>query len=588
MLRAVAMMDRVLARLPRPVVAIVAVVCVAGGVVLTVRPFTSVEVLVLLVGINAVLTGVLMLADRDAEPSTRRLVVGGAWVLLGVGVLAWPGLSVAALAVVVGVGLVVNGILDAVHAVTGRGRPERVALFLGGLTSVVFGVLALSWPDVTVFVVAVLFGARTVLFGLTQLISVFTGNRHAADRTSGERRPARGRFRRATRVVIRSIGLVAALALIAVSAAVHHSSPAISAFYTAPATIPSSPGVLIRTEPYTGHGIPDGTRGWLILYSTKTNLGAPAVASAVVLAPKNLPAGPRPVIAWSHGTVGIAQSCAPSFRDPFTDMPAIAMAAEQGWVTVATDYVGMGTTGVSPYLIGSGEAYATLDAVRAAHHITGLSLSNQTVEWGHSQGGHAALWTGILAPSYAPDLDLVGVAALSPATDLVTMADAVQGKLGGSLVSAYVMSAYSNTYRDVSFDSYIRAGARVQVTEAAKRCLADPGLLATIVTTLPATQSVFAVSPGTGAAGARLRQNTPTAHIAAPLLVAQGTSDEVIPISITKQWVSQQCAAGQHLDFQTYPDKTHMSVLATNSPLPKDLIAWTAARFAGQPAPQTC
>ena len=38
--------------------------------------------------------------------------------------------------------------------------------------------------------------------------------------------------------------------------------------------------------------------------------------------------------------------------------------------------------------------------------------------WGHSQGGHAALWTGALAASLAPELQLVGVAAAAPAAEL--------------------------------------------------------------------------------------------------------------------------------------------------------------------------
>jgi uncharacterized membrane protein HdeD (DUF308 family) len=45
------------------------------------------------------------------------------------------------------------------------------------LAGVVFGVLALSWPDVTLFVVAVVFGARLILFG----VSLAMGGRSVAD-----------------------------------------------------------------------------------------------------------------------------------------------------------------------------------------------------------------------------------------------------------------------------------------------------------------------------------------------------------------------------------------------------------------------
>jgi len=74
----------------------------------------------------------------------------------------------------------------------------------------------------------------------------------------------------------------------------------------------------------------------------------------------------------------------------------------------------------------------------------------------------------------------------------------------------------------------------------------------------------------------------------APLLVAGGTSDEVINISINQKWVADQCAGGHHLDFKTYPNRTHISVLDATSPLTNELTNWTADRFAGKPAPSTC
>lgn len=75
----------------------------------------------------------------------------------------------------------------------------------------------------------------------------------------------------------------------------------------------------------------------------------------------------------------------------------------------------------------------------------------------------------------------------------------------------------------------------------------------------------------------------------APLFVGQGTSDEVINIAITKKWVREQCAAGYKLDFRTYSGLSHMGVLdGATSTLPKQLAAWTADRFAGRPAPNTC
>ena len=96
----------------------------------------------------------------------------------------------------------------------------------------------------------------------------------------------------------------------------------------------------------------------------------------------------------------------------------------QGYVVVATDYPGLGTPGIHPYLIGISEARAVLDSVRAARALPNTGASNRFAVWGHSQGGHAALYTGELAASYAPELKLVGIAAAAPATYLVELFDA--------------------------------------------------------------------------------------------------------------------------------------------------------------------
>jgi hypothetical protein len=259
-------LKRLVDQLPAWAVALIAVICVIGGVVLTVRPFTSVEVLVVLVGINSVLTGALMLVSCDDAAPGRRVLIGVGWLVLGIAILAWPSLSVAALAVVIGVALVVSGLVDVVRVVAQRQRSERAAVLIGGLASIVFGVLALSWPDVTVLVVAVLFGARTVLFGLSQLFALVAHRRRGSVGGEGARpSTAPSRVRRGIRLLARVVALLVALALLGVSVLIHRGAPAeAGAFSSAPETIPTTSGVLLRSEPYTT-GIPDDARAWLIL-----------------------------------------------------------------------------------------------------------------------------------------------------------------------------------------------------------------------------------------------------------------------------------------------------------------------------------
>src|SRR5690606_16342465 len=84
-------------------------------------------------------------------------LVGGAWLVAALAVLVWPDLSTDALADVVGIALVVGGLWDLALGLPAAAGQRTVAV-AGGLTTLLFGVLALAWPDVTVLVVSVVFG----------------------------------------------------------------------------------------------------------------------------------------------------------------------------------------------------------------------------------------------------------------------------------------------------------------------------------------------------------------------------------------------------------------------------------------------
>src|SRR5262249_1937513 len=142
-------------------------------------------------------------------------------------------------------------------------------------------------------------------------------------------------------------------------------------------------------------------------------------AAATVFAPIDASPVAHPVIAWAHGTTGLLQKCMPSLVSmPTRGIPSLDRIAAAGWGIVATDYSFAKKGGPHPYIIGEGEARAVLDPVRAARQMPELTLGERTVVWGHSQGGHAALWTGIIAPKYAPDVTIAGVAAIAPAANM--------------------------------------------------------------------------------------------------------------------------------------------------------------------------
>lgn len=588
------------AGLPRGVHVLVGALAVILGAVILVRPTTSLGVIALLIGSGLVLTGVLEFVgggDRaDDERTPRwRVLVGVLWIAAGVFVLAWPGLTVRVLALVVAIGLIVNGALSVISAFRrGPTLDARIASALLGVAGIVFGLLALLWPDITLLVVAVVFGARLIIVGLLELWHAVR-RREPADREPTDREPAEERapsvLGRWTRTIAAVVAVVLAVAAGLVSASLRDGSPVVDEFYAAPRTVPAEPGRLIRAEPFTRE-IPQDASAWRILYTTTNGDGSPAVASGLVVVPAGGD-GDWPVIDWTHGTTGFAQQCAPSLATQPFESGALFLApdiVENGWALVATDYIGLGTVGPHPYLVGEPSAHAALDAVRAAREIEAARLGDETVVWGHSQGGGAALWTGAIAAGYAPDVPLSGVAALAPASDLAGLVGSLETITGGSVFASFVIAAYSGLYDDVTYREYVRPGAEVAVRQLATRCLAEPrtGVSLLMLLGMAADPDIFASDPTAGPLGDRLRQNLPPATGSAPLLLGQGAADGLILPAVQDAYVEALCADGRQVDYRLYADRDHVPLVQPDSPLVPELLEWTSARFAGDPVDPGC
>jgi pimeloyl-ACP methyl ester carboxylesterase len=366
------------------------------------------------------------------------------------------------------------------------------------------------------------------------------------------------------------------------------SARAPDAFYDPPANVPNKPGVLLRSEPLKGVALPSGLQGWRILYTTTVSDTSPATAVATVFAPLNLPTGPRPVLVWEHDTTGLVQKCMPSLTSvPTRGIPALDRIVAAGWVIVATDYSFTENVGPHPYMIGEAEARAALDSVRAARQMPELKLDSRAIAWGHSQGGHSALWTGILGPRYAPDIRILGIAAIAPAANMKTIL-AMNPELDRQL-GPYLARSYSWFYPDVKFDDALRPEARVAAHEIVNLCGMVPPEDPKRIAALTATFEGGALATATNSALAtRLAQNTANGSIAAPVVVAQGLTDVVVPTAATDEYVAQRCAAGQRLEYWKFEGRDHGGIVQPGTPLDGPLIDWTMARFASEPQANGC
>lgn len=386
------------------------------------------------------------------------------------------------------------------------------------------------------------------------------------------------------------VGLILVLVVVAAGAAVWRWSLPVAGDFHVDAAGASrhTRGTLIRLEPFA-RALPASARAWRMLYAT-SNLGdAVDVATAIVVVRDPIPTGPRPVVIWTHGTTGAAQGCAPSLLDdPFAHVPGLAQLLEQGWIYVATDYVGMGAPGRQSYLIGESEARAALDAVRAARQLPDVALGDRAVVWGHSQGGHAALWTASTAPWYAPDIDIAGVAVAAPASLPGPLMRSAQDTVVGKILSSYILRSYGEHYSDVDVDAYVRPAARLLVDDMARRCLAGREALVSVVESQLLSTPILIKDPTTGALGSRLEENVPKGPIDAPVLLAQGETDNLVLPSIQDRFVEERCASGQAIDYRKYANRDHLELVAPDSPFVPDLVRWTQQRFARESYEARC
>jgi pimeloyl-ACP methyl ester carboxylesterase len=366
---------------------------------------------------------------------------------------------------------------------------------------------------------------------------------------------------------------------------------ALDPFYATPEGIESAePGTLLRVESLTSVSIP-GAVSYRILYRTERPDGSPAVAGGMVHLPV-APAPPdgRPVLAYAHGTVGQGRGCAPSRRrEPIGPNAWIGQAIAGGFAVVMTDYAGLGTDGPNLYLVGEAEARDVAFSVEALAEVPGAAIGDRWAVMGHSQGGHAALWTGHLGPDLLPARELVGVAALAPAADLPLIIDRQWSTGVGWGVGAEVARSWPAAYPGLDIAPALTPLGRQWTDEVAEACLGE-GLPAPAILALAAAELGLPYFDGnplrdpaiSEAAAAETPRPLPAGL---PLLVAQGTADAVVTPAANAALQADWCAAGSDLTFIWAGGVGHIALLPTMAPT---AVPWLLARFDGPPPPPSC
>jgi len=362
-------------------------------------------------------------------------------------------------------------------------------------------------------------------------------------------------------------------------------------FYRAPSSVPRQPGVVVRSAPMAADEVPTGARGWRILYTTSADDGVPTVSSGVVLVPASASGPVEHLVAWAHGTTGVADACAPSRMSDGLQEGGLTVADEvidKGWGLVATDYVGLGTPGMHPYLVGQPAGRSVLDAVRAARQLDQVASGADTVVWGYSEGGGAALWADKLAPSYAPEVPIAGVAAVAPASNLPGIVDDLPVVPTSAVYVAYLLAGYTSTYDDVTYAATLQPDAVMTMQRLAQFCIDDPRATGLVESSGLLDGPVWGQGPESGRLHARLAENVPDGRMTVPVLLLQGGADSLVTPQSQGGYVVEQCRDGSVLDYREYDGVDHVGIVQQGGRAMQELLAWTGARFDGRAARASC
>jgi pimeloyl-ACP methyl ester carboxylesterase len=359
-----------------------------------------------------------------------------------------------------------------------------------------------------------------------------------------------------------------------------------TALYDTPSLIGTRPGGLLRQDAVNGYELPTGATAVRILYHSQNAVGADVATSALVLVPAGAPpVGGWPVIAWAHGTSGVARMCAPSLQKNVAyGEEGLMPMVRAGFAVVATDYHGLGTEGPHQYLNKVAHGHDVIYSVKAAQAAV-PSLGHRWVVVGHSQGGLAA-WSVAEMQATAKDPDYLGAISVAGGTNLALLHGLTTSVDSSTAVYLlYIASGIHAVEPTFKPSDMLASPGRKRYRNAVTKGCFNYGY----ATFLDVKGSVPTLRKGwdRSAAVQRFFEGTAagTAPIGGPMFVIAGEADQTVPLALVKHTVDLACGRGTSVYYKSYPGLDHDPTMDQTTP---EQLAWIRDRFAGKPAPENC
>ncbi|GHJ87110.1 hypothetical protein NliqN6_3512 [Naganishia liquefaciens] len=379
--------------------------------------------------------------------------------------------------------------------------------------------------------------------------------------------------------------------------------PAFDPFYNPPSGWESQPvGTILSRRtiiPATLGLFPNlGLQGWQLLYRTQGANGEPLATVTTILKPFG--ATQDRLLAYTFAEDGNNRKCAPSYNLQFLAVQEnlivtvesflVYSALAQGWTVTIQDYEGPNAAFIAGRLEGRG----VLDGIRATLKFPQLGLNSPKIAiWGYSGGGAASGWAAALQPTYAPELNLVGVAQGGTPANLTATAEFIEGGASAGFVFASIAGVgdgyptFNARVNELATPAGIAELAKVRQRCAPANILAyanqkilSPTYFTSGPTTL--TDPVIQDTLSQLVLGARV-EDTPRV----PLYVYHAVNDDIVPYPPAAVMADRYCANGATIEFvsDVNPSTQHFTMELLHFPA---VIEWLKGRFDGTINPSGC
>jgi uncharacterized membrane protein HdeD (DUF308 family) len=148
-----------------------------AGLVVLIWPSETLLVLAVLFGIQLIISGIFRfvsaIAVDDLTGGTRVLLalLGVLSIIIGLWAIRHAVLTLVALAVFLGIYWVISGVIDVFMALVHRGTQNRGWTVFTGILSVVAGLIVLAWPGLTLLTLAIILGIWLLIFGVMEMMA---------------------------------------------------------------------------------------------------------------------------------------------------------------------------------------------------------------------------------------------------------------------------------------------------------------------------------------------------------------------------------------------------------------------------------